>query len=200
MLVALLLALTTIPDAHVDAALEAAGENRAELQKVLDHFAGDEKKRTAARFLIANMPGHGYIITRLETAKGETLPFDPTDYATLNEATARLDELEAKHGSIDFKRDKKIEDVKTMTADYLIRHIENSFKVWESTPESVRVDFDAFLNFVLPYRGSQEPVEDWLSPLMQRYAHAWKRLEKLGEARKVAGFVSKDLRRSVRFN
>ena len=81
--------------------------------------------------------------------------------------------LETEHGTIEFKRDKKIEDVTTIASTYLIRHIDNAFIVWERTPEKARVSFDAFLNFVLPYRGSQEPVEDWLSPLMHRYAHAW---------------------------
>ena len=65
LLAAILFAAPTVPDDHVAEALEAAGKNRAELQRVLDHFAGDAPKLTAARFLIANMPGHGYIITRL---------------------------------------------------------------------------------------------------------------------------------------
>ncbi|MHC4954710.1 MAG: transglutaminase domain-containing protein [Planctomycetota bacterium] len=191
-----------IPDKHVNDALDAAGDNRAELQRVLDHFAKDPdpQKLVAARFLIANMPGHGFINTRLENSKGETIPYDPLAYANFKEALAALDAIEKEHGEVDFKRDAKVEDVKTMRADYLIRHIDNAFVVWRRTPANHRVSFDAFLNFVLPYRGSQEPVEDWLSPLMQRYAHAWRRLEKEKEPRKVAGWVSKDLRRSVRFN
>jgi len=197
-----ILAEPTIPDAHVEEALVAAGENRAELQRVLDHYAKDTdpRKLTAARFLIANMPGHGFILTRLVNGEGETLEYDTLAHATFKESLAALDVLEKQHGTVEFKRDKKIEDVTTMRADYLIRHIDNAFVVWERCPEQVRVSFDAFLNFVLPYRGSQEPVEDWLTPLMQRYAHAWRQLEKLEEAKKVAGWVSKDLRRSVRFN
>ncbi|MHC4957322.1 MAG: transglutaminase-like domain-containing protein [Planctomycetota bacterium] len=196
------LAERTIPDAHVEEALEAAGENRAELQRVLDHYAkdADPRKLMAARFLVANMPGHGFILTRLVNGKGEPVPYDPLAYATFKDAQAALDALEKEHGELEFKRDKKIEDVKTMSADFLIRHIDNAFVVWERCPDTVRVSFDAFLNFVLPYRGSQEPVEDWLTPLMQRYAHAWRRLERLGEKKKVAGWVSKDLRRGVRFN
>lgn len=40
--------------------LPLAGDNRAELEKVIEHFANDEDplKRLAAWFLIANMPYH----------------------------------------------------------------------------------------------------------------------------------------------
>ena len=42
----------------LDMALEYAGDNRAELEKVLEHYQGDEMKYRAARFLIENMVGH----------------------------------------------------------------------------------------------------------------------------------------------
>ena len=46
------------PD-RLDIALELAGENRAELEKVLAHYKNDKPKYKAARFLIENMP-HWY--------------------------------------------------------------------------------------------------------------------------------------------
>ena len=42
----------------LEQALELAGPNRAELQKVLDHYTGDSLKLEAAKFLIKYMPGH----------------------------------------------------------------------------------------------------------------------------------------------
>ena len=49
-------------------ALKAAGENRAELERVLDHFRNDPDtlKYSAAKFLIENMPYH-------YTYKGESM-------------------------------------------------------------------------------------------------------------------------------
>ncbi|MHC4940531.1 MAG: transglutaminase domain-containing protein [Planctomycetota bacterium] len=192
----LLLATAAFAQDHLEEALVKAGKNRGELEKVLAHFK-DPEKLAAAKFLIENMPGHGYVITRLVAADGTTIPYDPLDYPNFKAALAKLDELEKKHGAIDFKRDGFRADIETMTADYLIRHIDNAFVVWKRTPEHLRVSFDAFCNFVLPYRGSQEPIEDWLTPLMKRYAHTW---TKKGEPNKIARGVSKDLRRSVRFN
>ena len=202
----LALAATAAPkvsDTHVNEALDAAGDNRTELQRVLDHFArdSDPNKLEAARFLVANMPGHGYIVASLRIKDTEkTVPYDPLAYANFKKSLAALDDLEKQHGELEWARDKKIEDTNTISADFLIQHIDNAFVVWQRTPEKYRVSYDAFLNFVLPYRGSQEPLEDWLSPLMKRYAHAWLKIEKLEEPKKVAGWVSKDLRKGVRFN
>ena len=42
----------------LEAALEAAGTNRPELEKVLAHYQGDSLKLRAAAFLIENMPYH----------------------------------------------------------------------------------------------------------------------------------------------
>lgn len=44
----------------LETALQLAGENRSELEKVLDHYSrtpADSLKLRAAEFLIANMPG-----------------------------------------------------------------------------------------------------------------------------------------------
>ena len=43
---------------RLEEALEAAGENRSELEQVLDHYRGDSLKSLAAQFLIENMPCH----------------------------------------------------------------------------------------------------------------------------------------------
>ena len=45
---------------HLEQALEQAGTNRAELEKVLRHYRDDTLKYRAACFLIENMPYHSY--------------------------------------------------------------------------------------------------------------------------------------------
>ncbi len=42
----------------LEQALSMAGENRAELEKVLEYYKNDSLKLEAARFLIRNMPFH----------------------------------------------------------------------------------------------------------------------------------------------
>lgn len=45
-------------DRQLSFALERAGENRRELEQVLEHYKNDSLKYRAACFLIKNMPGH----------------------------------------------------------------------------------------------------------------------------------------------
>ena len=152
-------------------ALAAAGENRGELQRVLDHFAGgdDKEKQAAARFLIENMPGKGYIITSLKDAQGKVVSYDPLAYPNYKAALAGLDALEKEHGTLEFDRERKVEDVQTIKAEFLIKHIDQSFAAWQAAPADRRVSFDAFREYILPYRGSQEPLSAWHAPLRKRY-------------------------------
>ena len=45
-------------DRELEEALNLAGENRPELERVLEYYKDDSLKLEAARFLIRNMPGH----------------------------------------------------------------------------------------------------------------------------------------------
>ena len=48
-------------DKQLEYALNFAGDNRNELEKVLEHYASDPEKLESARFLIRNMPRYyGY--------------------------------------------------------------------------------------------------------------------------------------------
>ena len=58
-------------DKRLDFALEQAGKNRIELEKVLNYYQNDSLKLEAARFLIRNMPGHGgFVGERLGCVEG----------------------------------------------------------------------------------------------------------------------------------
>ena len=46
---------STGEERQLDEALKLAGDNRKELEKVLDYYAGDSLKLRAVRFLIRNM-------------------------------------------------------------------------------------------------------------------------------------------------
>jgi hypothetical protein len=52
-------------------------------------------------------------------------------------------------------------DIHHITSDYLIWNIEFSFKVWREMPWIQHISFDDFCEEILPYRVSNEPLEDW---------------------------------------
>jgi len=188
-----------VPDGQVEEALVAAKENCAELERVLAHFetAGDREKLLAARFLIAHMPGHGYVRTALRDKEGKALAYDPLAYPDFEAARDALDALEKEHGELEFGREDVIYDVETLSADFLIGHVDRAFKAWRGTPPRWRVGFEAFLEHVLPHRGSQEPVEDWITPLRARFVDLWSQAT---EPAQVAATIRKQLRAEVRFN
>ncbi len=145
---------------QLETALEYSGKNRKELEKVLIHYSQhltDSLKLEAARFLIANMPGHCTYTSpavekyyaALDTVQGltppcrklfQTLPFDRPEYAA---------GLQAK------------EDIKLITAEYLIHHIDLAFRQWEMLPWLEGLDFARFKEYLLPYRVAYEPLDYW---------------------------------------
>ena len=148
------------PDA-VQKALEQAGDHRGELEQVLRHFADDSLKLQAAYYLIANMPGHGYVEYALYDTSGAEVPFNVLDYANYGEMVKAWDSIAAIRGELDFKRKKFVYDVNTISADFLIENIDLAFAAWRQKPWSKGLDFDQFCRYVLPYRGSNEPLQDW---------------------------------------
>ena len=194
--------LPTVAPAHVEEALGAAGKNRPQLETAIARAAasGDPRKALAMRWLVANMPGRGYVVTALKDAKGAVIPWDPLAYPTFAATQAAFDALEKAHGPLEFARDHLVADVETVTADFLVGHVDRAFAVWEASSPTVRVGFEAFLAYVLPYRGSEEPVEDWLGPLSGRLATPPEDVAKDGSAKALYAWVSAEAAKRVRFD
>lgn len=194
--------LPTVAPAHLEEALVAAGKNRPQLEAAIDRAArsGDPRKALAVRWLVANMPGRGYVVTALKDAKGNVIPWDPLAYPTFAATQAAFDALEKAHGTLDFARDHLVADLETVTADFLVGHVDRAFTVWEASPPARRVGFEAFLNYVLPYRGSEEPVEDWLGPLSARLSTPPEAVRRDGSAAALYAWVSGEASKQVRFD
>jgi hypothetical protein len=191
-----------VEDAHVEAALLEAKGNRAELERVLAHFAAsqDADAELAARFLIANMPGRGHVVTALKSAGGEALWYDPLAYDDFEQALRAYEALEKRHGKIDFARDRLVSDLETLTAAFLIEHVERAVAVWRDTPRARRVSRRTFLEHVLPYRGSEEPAEAWLRALSRRYGAGPADLVDAADPQEVWRFVNRDVAERIRFD
>jgi hypothetical protein len=147
----------------VETALKEAGKNRVELEKVLEHYrkAGDKQKLEAAQFLIRNMPGHAYIVSGLFDSNQKEIPFDVLKQPNLGAAQQALNALEKKHGSIHFGPLKTEKDIETISADYLIENIDVAFQAWREKPWGKNLTFEAFCEYILPYRANKEPIERW---------------------------------------
>lgn len=152
----LLLSACTNKVNRLEIALQQAKDNKEELIKVLKHFEGDSLKYRAACFLIESMPYYySYQGPLLDSVKA-------TMVKAFNYKNQILpDELKYKWRSFDYRTQKKVYDIEIISADYLIRHINHTFQVWNSRPWAKDYSFEDFCEWVLPYRISDEPLEAW---------------------------------------
>ena len=152
-------------DDRLEQALRLAGDNRPELEKVLRHYAqdpADSLQLRAARFLIENMPGH-YTLAAPAVEEIRDRVYADTSVCYLSRRTIdivleqiyRLDHLPERE-----------EDVHHVTADFLIRHIDASFRMFRDYPWLEVVPFDTFLDYLLPYRTEHERLQLWRDSLV----------------------------------
>ena len=140
-------------------ALEAAGENRGELERVLAHYAGeaeDSLKWQAACFLIENMPGHYTAGGKMLDSLRKRLDRDTASYF----ARKAMDVMLSAMPELD-EREARREDVRHVTANYLIRHIDTCFALRERYPWYEEVPLEDFFRYVLPYRIGNERLDEW---------------------------------------
>jgi len=137
------------PISPLETALLLAGDNRRELETVLEYYSGsadDPLKLKAARYLIENMPGH----YSLDNA-GTDNYFSKVESA-YTDAPAYLKHILYCLPSYFLEPAVKKEDVQYITAEFLIRHIDRSFELWNSSPWKKEVNEELFFYtyFTLP--------------------------------------------------
>ena len=150
----------------LDRALDMAGDNRIELEKVLEHFKDDSLKYKAAVFLIENMPYQCGVIyedtTRLY-AYYRAVSSSDIDPWRLCDSISNAD------GQFNPERKRVQTDLTDITSSFLIEHINTMFKAWMTQPWRNKIDFDTFCNHILPYRLRDEPLIPWARTLYERY-------------------------------
>lgn len=159
------------PAGDLDQSLQLAGDNRSELESVLDHYSqeqSDSLKYKAAVFLIENMVYyHSY--------EGEQLDNYLSIYESVatsyKEPQAVLDSFVSVFGHFSVNDLRKKHDIEEVKASYLIDNIEWAFKVWEEQPWGKNVTFDNFCEYILPYRIENEKLVPWRQNLYEKYNH-----------------------------
>lgn len=148
----------------VNQTLRYAGDNRHELEAVLDYFKNDEEKYEAAEFLIANMKPHnsyrGTEIYRYYELAEKLLASDLTPReqrdSLLHFCTDSLPNLNRR----------TISDAKVIKADFLIHCIDHAFNEWKNNPWSEHVVFDEFCEWILPYKAVElQELDYWQDTL-----------------------------------
>jgi hypothetical protein len=180
---------------EVDEVLAAAGNNRGELERVIEHFrqSDDSLKLEAALFLIGNMKEHSYVTYYMHDTAGKEIPFDVLDYPDYGALTTSADSLENIYGELDFNRREPIYDIHTITADYLITQIDYAFRAWREKPWARAMSWEGFRDYVLPYRGSNEPLEPWREFFFEKYLDLANRMTDPTNPVEAAALINQDI-------
>ena len=153
-------------ESNLEKSLKMAGENRSELEKVLEHFENDPDplKFEAAKFLIENMAPHfhpsGPAVEASDSIYLETSGVSQnvrTQY--FNEAIMSVNDLPSE----------TVSDLSEMKADFLIKVINEACDVWNHASWSKDYDKSFFFEYVLPYCLTEEPISDWREAIGQEY-------------------------------
>ena len=136
-------------------ALAQSGRNRPELEKVLTYYADDTLKLKAARFLIANMPGHytwnSALLVRYQAALDSLYP-------DMSSVVKRVMYSIPWHNDFAMDTCHHVEDIQVIRGDYLIRHIDNVVAMWQGCAWLKDLSFEDFCEYLLPYRLGDEPL------------------------------------------
>lgn len=154
------------PTSRLDFALSQAGENREELQNVLDYYQGDSMKLKAALFLIENMPyRYGFEGKDLENLY---LHYRSASISKLSPKGV-TDSLSMRSKSFGRYELKAVSDISRVSSEYLIDHIDTAFEIWRKQPWGKKIDFDTFCHHILPYRVGNEKLRPWIREIHDKF-------------------------------
>lgn len=181
---------------QVQTSLELAGENRGELEKVIAHYTKtrEDRKLNAAYYLIRHLPGQYHFAG--EGVDESRRYFRKMDSIVRSGRVINYelvwDSLQKQLHSGSFKQIVKVDDIKTIKGEFLIHNIEDAFKAWEY-PWAKQLDFDAFCQYILPYKIKNEEPEDWRCYFTDRYSWIPDSIKNKPDAREVIKLINGDL-------
>lgn len=175
-----LTACITDGERRLEQSLLMAGDNRMELERVINHYPAGDRRKQYAEFLIGNMPGHySYDTTQIFKYR----PF-------LNKLS-ELRAIEQINGLSAFDSINKewkeflkyndiyhdiyagiVYDLGTIKSDFLIHDIETAVSGWDKCSWKDSIDDSIFMEEILPYRKSNGYIiENWRERLHNEYKH-----------------------------
>jgi hypothetical protein len=158
--------------------IELAGNNSNELRYVIEYYKNkkDNEKLEAAYFLIGNLKYY-YTLYGSEIDKFDDL-FNVPDsiqkekdfYSTkLSFFSDKYDSIVRRASPFNFEKVLFTIDCHTISSKVLIETIEQAFEIRNKYNWSQKIKFRDFLEYNLPYRVGNEPVENWRGYLKNEY-------------------------------
>jgi hypothetical protein len=180
---------------EVEIVLNMAGKNRNELVKAIQYYKkiSNPLKLKAIYFLISNMDIHyseDYFWADDLNRKSK-FQFNELAYKDFSTASLALDSFTK--GMPDLHPERIVlPDVENITAAFLINNVEEAFQSWKM-PWARNISFTDFCEYILPYRESIEPLQNWRSVYKKKFQWITDSAKYMG-VEKTLSLLAKDYR------
>ena len=174
--------------------LKDSGKNKKEIKKAIIYFQekGDSLQIDALYFLLENLINHSYTEAALYDSNKVEITFNILDYENYDKVISYLDSLEKEQGELHWKLKEKYEDIKTITSELLIENIELAFESWKNKPWAKQYSYNIFKEYILPYRGSNEPIESWRPYFLEHFKHLPEKLENPADPIEASRYINEE--------
>lgn len=143
--------------------------NRHELESVLNHYQDEPEKLDAAKFLIINMMGKFESRSSYQDSIKGILSQALRDKQTFEDDLIIDTEIVNKWNDC-AENPQRLQDIRHITADFLIKNIDLAFLVWRKYPWNRSLPFEDFCEYILPYRIGDEPLDNWRELFYEKYS------------------------------
>ncbi|MBI9032869.1 MAG: transglutaminase domain-containing protein [Bacteroidales bacterium] len=157
---------------NVKVVIDSSGSNRTDLMITISEYMHqpDSLKLLAAYFLIENMREKYFSTYLLYDTNDSIIDYNISDYNNYQNLIKGLNSIQDSRGVVCFKNHYIGYDYYKVTSEFLIHNIELSFWAREHFPWAKQPNNNQFIEYVLPYRNSNEKLEDFREYLIQDYA------------------------------
>lgn len=102
-----------------------------------------------------------------EDAAGKKIAYNELDYPDFEQAKTAFEAIKKQNPGL---KPKPIiyKDIETITGDYLIQNLEKAFVAWRTSAIKT-TSFTDFCEYILPYRVSIEPLQDWRTVYAEKF-------------------------------
>lgn len=159
---------------YFEYALELADKNAKELESIQRHYQNNKKKSTMSLFLINNMIGKQTVdsksIEKSQLYFNSFIIYFNTQGRYKNDIQYIIcDSIKQLYPYAE-SHPRYLSDLQHISADFLIRHIDYCFHIWQQYPWCKDIDFDTFCKYILPYTTSNCYWEQAADFFEQKYA------------------------------
>lgn len=113
-----------------------------------------------------------------ESKEGKKIAYNELDYPDFDQSAKAFEAVKTQHPGL---QPKKVvyKDLESIKGDFLIDNLEKAFTAWQNSPVQP-ISFSDFCEYILPYRASIEPLQEWRTAYATKFAWMTEKIQTKG--------------------